>query len=60
VRLVHGMRNKPSMQSRVTPLAELPAPVPAGNGLRHDVRLAGGGLGTHADPLEGGTRLGDI
>ncbi|GLR61413.1 hypothetical protein GCM10007919_61420 [Rhizobium indigoferae] len=48
------------MQTRLASLAELPSPVPAGDGLRHDVRLAGGGLGTHADPLEGNARLGDI
>ncbi len=48
------------MQARATPFAELPFPVPAGDGFRHDVRLACGRLGTHADPFKGGTRLGGI
>lgn len=46
--------------ARLASLAEMTAPVPAGDGLRHYVRLACGVLGTHADPLEGNTRLGDI
>lgn len=49
-----------SVQTRSTSFAELPSPVPAGDGLRHGVRFARGGLGTHADPFEGRTRLGDI
>ncbi|WP_204339500.1 hypothetical protein, partial [Rhizobium leguminosarum] len=61
LRLVYGTsQQQPSMQTRSASLAEMTAPVPAGDGLKHYVRLACGGLGTHADPLEGNTRLGDI
>jgi hypothetical protein len=46
------------MQTRSASLAELPSPVPPGDGLRHYVRLACGGLLTHAEPFKGGTRVG--